>query len=82
MTLYQLGDEYLRQADILKKLVKGFIAQKEQLSGVRLAELNHRITVLRNMEQEMRITGNKLRSYYDSESDRKHYVCHNKNNFQ
>ena len=49
MTLYQLGEEYLRQADDLKNVISVFSTQRNELCGVALFELNSKITTLREM---------------------------------
>ena len=64
MTLYQLGEEYLRQADDLKNVISVFSTQRSELCGVALFELNSKITTLREMERDTRILGKKLVHYY------------------
>jgi hypothetical protein len=56
MTLEQLGREYLRQAEDIKEMINGYSALKKGTCGIELYELNTRLTVLREMERDTRIT--------------------------
>ncbi len=76
MTLYQLGEEYLRQADDLRGVIKGYSAHKNQAFGVELFDLNTKIVVLKEMERDTRITGKKLLEYYSKNSIKKTYHPH------
>lgn len=76
MTLYQLGEEYLRQADDLKRMIAGYSALKKGMCGIELFELNTKITVLREMERDTRITGNQLMEYYTKMPLKKVYRPH------
>lgn len=76
MTLYQLGEEYLRQAEDLHMLISGYSAQMKNLSGIRLYEMNSKITVLREMERDTRIIGKQLTSYYDISGEKRQYYRH------
>lgn len=76
MTLEQLGKEYLRQAEDLKIIIAGYSAQKKGLFGIELLELNTKLTVLREMERDTRITGNQLMEYYSNVSRKKPYRSH------
>ncbi len=76
MTLYQLGEEYLRQADELRCMIKGYSARKNQVFGVELFDLNTKITVLKEMERDTRITGKQLQEYYSSKPLKKAYTRH------
>ena len=76
MTLYQLGKEYLRQAEQLKGVIECYSALKKDKTGIELYEINSKITILREMEREVRITGNNLMKYYTRKSTKKHYHSH------
>lgn len=64
MTLYQLGEDYLRQARTLEGMISSRRKNLAEASGIRAYELNSQITCLREMEREMRLTGETLKSYY------------------
>ncbi len=76
MTLYQLGEEYLRQAEELKGVIESYSAMRNGVCGIELYELNSRIIVLREMERDTRITGKKLMEYYSVISKKKAYRPH------
>ncbi len=76
MTLYQLGEEYLRQADDLRSVIRVYSAHKNDLFGVELFELNTKIVTLQEMERDTRITGKKLLEYYSSKPTKKAYQSH------
>lgn len=76
MTLEQLGKEYLRQAEELKGVIKCYSALKKHKTGIELYEVNSKITILKEMEREVRITGKNLTEYYAKKSTRKHYHSH------
>ena len=52
MTLEQLGQEYLRQAENLKGVIESCSALKKEKSGIELYEINNKITILKEMERE------------------------------
>ena len=79
MTLYELGEQYLKQADDLKEVIAGCSAQKNQLNGIELYELNSKITILREMERDTRIIGKQLTDYYSGQNIRKVYCSHRVN---
>lgn len=79
MTLYELGEQYLQQADDLKVIISGYSARKKQVSGIELYELNSKITTLREMERDTRIIGRQLTEYYSQQITRKVYHSHNIN---
>ena len=76
MTLEQLGKEYLKQADDLKRVINGYSVQKNKVHGIELYELNTRLTILREMERDTRITGRQLMEYYSDNSIKKVYRSH------
>ena len=76
ITLYQLGREYLKQAEELKGVIESYSALKTETSGIELYELNSKITVLKEMERDTRITGNQLVEYYSGKSMKKRYCSH------
>ncbi len=76
MTLEQLGREYLKEASKLKGVIESYSALRKDKSGIELYELNSKITVLREMEREVRITGNQLMEYYSNNSTKKRYCSH------
>lgn len=76
MTLEQLGKEYLRQAEELKGVIESYSALKNEKHGIELYEINSKITVLREMERDVRITGNNLVDYYSDKSVKRHYCSH------
>ena len=79
MTLYELGEQYLQQADDLKVIISGYSARKKQVSGIELYELNSKITTLREMERDARIIGRQLTEYYSQQITRKVYHSHHIN---
>ncbi|MBR5201671.1 MAG: hypothetical protein IKW45_00240 [Clostridia bacterium] len=76
MTLYELGEQYLKQAEDLKEIISGYSARKNQLNGIELYELNSKITTLREMERDTRIIGKQLTGYYSQQFTRKVYHSH------
>jgi hypothetical protein len=76
MTLEQLGKEYLKQADDLKRVIEGYSVLKKKSQGIELYELNSRLTILREMERDTRITGRQLLEYYSDNSIKKVYRSH------
>lgn len=76
MTLKQLGKEYLKQADEIKEMINSFSALKKGACGIELYEINSRLTILREMERDTRITGHNLMDYYDNKSNKKSYRSH------
>ena len=76
MTLEQLGEQYLRQADELHSLVLEYSAQLNKLDGIRLYEMNSKILTLREMERDTRIIGKQLTEYYSKQNPRKVYHSH------
>ena len=76
MTLEQLGEQYLRQADELHSLVLEYSAQLNKLDGIRLYEMNSKILTLREMERDARIIGKQLTEYYSKQNPRKVYHSH------
>ena len=79
MTLEQLGKEYLRQAESIKEMIKSVSALKKGVNGIELYEINNRLTVLREMERDTRLTGQSLVGYYDKKSNKKSYRSHRLN---
>ena len=79
MTLYELGEQYLKQADDLKEIISGYSARRNQMNGIELYELNSKITTLREMERDTRIIGKQLTSYYSQQITRKVYHSHHNN---
>jgi hypothetical protein len=76
MTLYELGEQYLKQADDLKELISGYFARKSKVSGIELYELNSKIVILREMERDTRIIGRQLTEYYSQQKPQKVYHSH------
>lgn len=79
MTLHELGEEYLKQADDLKEIISGYTAQKREVCGITLYELNSKIITLREMERDTRIIGKQLTEYYSQQKKRKVYHSHHIN---
>lgn len=79
MTLYELGEQYLKQADDLKELISSYSARKTKMSGIELYELNSEITTLKEMERDTRIIGKQLVDYYSQQNTRKVYHSHHIN---
>ena len=79
MTLYELGEQYLRQADDLKEIISLFSARKKEMNGIERYELNSKITTLREMERDTRIIGKQLTEYYSQHITRKVYHSHHIN---
>ncbi len=76
MTLEQLGNQYLKQADELHSLVTAYSARAKNMGGIELYEMNSKITVLREMERDTRIIGRQLTEYYDKKPAKKPYKKH------
>lgn len=76
MTLEQLGEQYLQQADSLHSLVSDYSAQAKTLDGIRLYEMNSKIATLREMERDTRLIGKTLTGYYSQHNNRKVYHSH------
>lgn len=79
MTLEQLGKEYLRQAESIKEMIESVSALKKGVNGIELYEINNRLTILREMERDTRLTGQSLVGYYDKKSNKKSYRSHRLN---
>jgi predicted esterase YcpF (UPF0227 family) len=79
MTLYELGEQYLKQADDLKEVISGYSARRKETNGIALYELNSKITTLREMERDTRIIGKQLTGYYSQQITRKVYHSHHVN---
>lgn len=79
MTLEQLGKQYLIQADELHSLIGDYSARLKGLDGIRLYEMNSKITVLREMERDARIIGKQLTNYYSDSNHGKFYHNHKYN---
>ena len=76
MTLEQLGEQYLAQANELHSLVGMYSAQAKKMGGIELYEMNSKITTLKEMERDSRIIGRQLTEYYDKKSTKKSYQKH------
>ncbi len=76
MTLYELGEQYLKQADDLKEIISSYSARKGAVSGIALYELNSKIITLREMERDTRIIGKQLTEYYSQQIPPKVYHSH------
>lgn len=76
MTLEQLGEQYLSQADSLRESIKRLSEQKNELFGMELYELNCTLTALREMERDTRSVGKRLSEYYSGNICKKHYHSH------
>lgn len=76
MTLYQLGEEYVKQADDLKSVIAGYSVRRSKVNGIELYELNRDLTILREMERDTRIIGKQLMEYYSQQTPRKVYHSH------
>ena len=79
MTLYELGEQYLKQADDLKEIISGYSARKKETNGIELYELNSKITTLKEMERDTRIIGRQLTEDYSQQITQKAYHSHNIN---
>ena len=79
MTLQQLGEQYLKQADELHSLVGVYSARAKKMGGIELYEMNLKITTLREMERDTRIIGKQLTGYYNDKPLRKAYHSHKYN---
>lgn len=79
MTLEQLGKEYLRQAEEIKGVIERVSALKKGVCGIELYEINSKLTILREMERDTRLTGQNLVGYYDNKSNKKLYRHHTLN---
>lgn len=73
MTLYELGEEYIRTADELKKRIKVVSREIKGLDGIRAYEANRTIQILKDMEMESRTTGLHLSNYYDNKVNSRVY---------
>ncbi len=79
MTLEQMGKEYLRQAEEIKGMIESVSALKKGVCGIELYEINNKLTILREMERDTRLTGQSLVGYYDNKSNKKLYHHHTLN---
>lgn len=79
MTLYQLGEEYIKQADDLKAIIDAFSAERTTCCGVALFELNSKIITFKEMERDTRILGKNLLNYYSGNDCKKVYYPHRYN---
>lgn len=76
MTLYELGEEYLRQNDIVVDKIHLLNCELKTKTGNDYIALKGKILILYQMSRELRDTAYKLMHYYDF-SDRKIYRKHN-----
>ncbi len=77
MTLQELGEEYISEANALQELISGYSARAKNMNGIELYEINTKIVILKEMERDTRILGDSLRDYYNKESNnRKPYRKH------
>ncbi len=67
MTLYQLGKEYLTQANRIIKKVQILNNESKQLEGNRLLEMKRRIYSLYSDAIELKQTAHKLMNYYEGD---------------
>lgn len=79
MTLYQLGEEYIKQADDLKAIMDALSAERTTCCGVALFELNSKIITFKEMERDTRILGETLLNYYSGNDCKKVYYPHRYN---
>ena len=75
MTLYELGEEYLRQNDIIVDKIHSLNRELKEKSGNDYIVLKGNILILYQMSRELRDTAYKLMHYYDY-SDRRVYRKH------
>ncbi len=76
MTLQELGEQYLCEAEQLRKLISGYSARAKNMNGIELYDINTKIVILKEMERDTRILGEKLKFYYDKDSKGKPYRKH------
>lgn len=65
MTLQELGQEYITNAENLKNRARVVSRNLRNLDGIRLYEANRTVQMLNDMAQESRTTGLYLINYYD-----------------
>ncbi|MBE6835860.1 MAG: hypothetical protein E7515_06390 [Ruminococcaceae bacterium] len=75
MTLYELGEDYLRQNDILVEKIHRLTDELKTKSGNDYIALKADILTLYQMSRELRQTAAVLMHYYDH-CDRKKYRVH------
>ena len=77
MTLYELGEDYLRQNEIIVAKIHTLNEELKRKKGNDYISLKRDILVFYQMSRELRSTAYKLMHYYDR-SDRRYY--HRRNN--
>ena len=76
MTLYELGEDYLRQNDIIVNKIHTLNGELKTKTGNDYIALKGNILVLYQMSRELRDTAYRLMHYYDR-CDRRVYRKHN-----
>ncbi len=76
MTLQELGEQYLSEAEQLRGLISGYSARAKNMNGIELYDMNTKIIILKEMERDTRILGEKLKGYYEKDSKAKPYIKH------
>ena len=79
MTLYELGEDYLRQNGCIVDKIHSLTRELKTKKGNDYIALKRNICILYTMSRELRDTAAVLMHYYDK-SDRKHYSRHDGNN--
>jgi len=78
MTLYELGEDYLRQNEFLVKKIHSLTSLLKTLDGLEYIETKQDINQLYIMSLELRATAKKLMHYYDNSPSAN---CCKKNSF-
>ena len=80
MTLYELGEDYLRQNDVIVDKIHRLNGELKTKKGNDYIVLKGNILILYQMSRELRETAYTLMHYYDF-TDRKNYKKHGCNDF-
>lgn len=73
MTLYELGDDYLRQNEILKGQIKKRRLSLKDKRGFDLIDEKRNLNCLYEMSRELKCSANVLKNYYNEEPKSKYY---------
>lgn len=66
MTLYELGEDYLRQNEYLKKEIRELSQELKEMRGNNYIAGKRKLLCLYEMSRELRYTANILLHYYDN----------------
>lgn len=67
MKITDLGDEYMRQYEAIRKRMRELAPQRRTLSGNELHQFDRKMTILNDMAIECKMTAYSLKNYYEEE---------------